>query len=70
MSKKIVNFEKDLEELEKLVDLLEKGELGLSESLENFEKGVKLYQSCKSELEKAEKKITKLTDQLNEEKID
>ena len=70
MSKKVVHFEKDLDELEKLVESLEKGELGLGESLDKFEKGVMLYKSCKNELEKAEKKIALLTDQLNEQELD
>ncbi|MFQ6038056.1 MAG: exodeoxyribonuclease VII small subunit [Candidatus Aminicenantales bacterium] len=51
------SFEKALEELEKIVEKLEGGELSLSESLALFEKGVKLARFLREELEKAEKKI-------------
>lgn len=51
------NFEKALEELEKIVGQLEDGKLSLSESLELFEKGIKLARFLREELEKAEKKV-------------
>jgi exodeoxyribonuclease VII small subunit len=66
MSKKD-NFEANLTKLEKLVTELESGELGLDKSLEKFEDGLELYNSCKASLEKAEKKITILTDSLKED---
>ncbi len=52
-----LNFEKALEELETTVDKLEKGRMTLNESLDLFERGVKLAKYLRSELEKAEKKI-------------
>lgn len=52
-----LNFEKALEDLEKIVEKLEKGGLSLSESLSLFEKGVKLARFLREELEKAEKKV-------------
>ncbi|MCB9094879.1 MAG: exodeoxyribonuclease VII small subunit [Halobacteriovoraceae bacterium] len=66
MSKK-VSFEKNLEELEKLVEQMESGKLSLEESINNFEKSVKLYQQCKESLDSAEKKIKVLTEELKEE---
>ena len=51
------SFEKALEELENIVEKLEKGELSLNESLALFEKGVKLARYLRDELEKAEKKV-------------
>ncbi len=51
------SFEKALEDLEKIVEKLEKGGLSLSESLALFEKGVKLARFLREELEKAEKKV-------------
>lgn len=53
-----LSFEKALEDLEKIVDQLEKGGLSLSESLSLFEKGVKLARFLREELEKAEKKVS------------
>ncbi len=52
-----VSFEKALEDLENIVEKLEKGELSLNESLALFEKGVKLARYLRDELEKAEKKV-------------
>lgn len=54
------SFEKALEDLEKIVEKLEKGGLSLSESLSLFEKGVKLARFLREELEKAEKKVSVL----------
>lgn len=52
-----MSFEKALEDLEKVVEKLEKGGLSLNESLSLFEKGVKLAKFLREELEKAEKKV-------------
>ncbi len=60
-------LEESLEALEKIVQELEKGQLGVDESLQSFEAGVKLYRSCRQSLEEAEKKIKILTDDLKEE---
>jgi exodeoxyribonuclease VII small subunit len=65
MSKK--NFETSLEKLEELVGSLENGELSLDESIDQFENGIKLYKSCRELLDKAEKKVNVLTDDLNEQ---
>lgn len=62
-----LTFEKALEDLEKIVDNLEKGGFSLNESLALFEKGVKLARYLREELEKAEKKVEIL---LKDEKGD
>ena len=54
---KTLNFEKALEDLEKIVSQLEGGELSLSESLTLFEQGIKLVRFLRDELEQAEKKV-------------
>lgn len=54
---KELNFEKALKDLETTVEKLEQGDLSLDESLEFFEKGVKLAKFLRKELEKAEKKV-------------
>ena len=64
------NFEKNLSELEGIVDELEGGSLDLEESLKKFEKGVKLYKNCQGKLGQVEKKIKKLTESLKEEELD
>ena len=65
MSKK--SFESTLTELEDLVSSLESGELELDVSIQKFEEGVSLYKNCKTLLNKAEKKISVLTESLKEE---
>ena len=54
-------FETSMTELEQIVEKLEAGEVTLDESLELFEKGVKLVKSCRSKLDEAEKKVKILT---------
>lgn len=51
------NFEKALEELDELVSAMEDGELNLEDSLQAFEKGIKLTRQCQTALKKAEQKV-------------
>ncbi len=60
-SKKPVNFEKSLEQLETLVNNMEQGDLSLEASLKAFEKGVKLARSCQLALTEAEQKVELLS---------
>lgn len=53
-------FEEGLAGLEKLVDELENGDLGLDEALKRFEKGVKLSAQLQAALEVAQRKVEKL----------
>lgn len=53
-------FEQSITELEKIVDRLENGDVTLDESLELFEKGIKLSKSCQKMLDSAEKKVSVL----------
>ena len=57
MSKEI-NFEETMQELEKIVQELEKGDLNLDDSINKFEEGMKLSKQCSDLLENAEKRIT------------
>ncbi len=57
------DFEQALENLEELVSSMEDGELTLEESLQAFEKGIKLTRECQSALKNAEQKVQLL---LNE----
>ena len=52
------NFEDNMENLEKIVTELEKGELNLDDSISKFEEGIKISKECNKILEEAEKKIT------------
>ena len=50
-------FESLLDELEKIVNQLEDGDLPLEQSLKLFEDGVKLSRECRDRLAKAERRI-------------
>lgn len=56
----LANFEESLAELERLVEHMEKGELGLEESLQTFERGVELTRACQAALQQAEQRVEKL----------
>jgi exodeoxyribonuclease VII small subunit len=51
------SFEASLDELERVVKELEKGDLPLEKSLELFERGMTLSADCKRQLEEAETKV-------------
>ncbi len=59
-TEKAIDFEKSLKDLERLVERLEQGELGLEASLQQFERGVHLAQSCQSALQQAEHRVEML----------
>lgn len=56
-SKKPLNFEQALGELEALVAAMESGEMTLEESLQAFETGVRLTRECQQTLQQAEQKV-------------
>lgn len=56
-----VDFEAALAELEEIVHTLEDGEIGLSDSLARYEKGVKLLRQCYGMLDGAQRRIELLT---------
>ena len=53
-------FEQALQQLEQIVQKLEKGELPLEESLALYEDGIRLSRLCHGKLEEAEGKIAML----------
>ncbi|MEM6366030.1 MAG: exodeoxyribonuclease VII small subunit [Planctomycetota bacterium] len=58
---KSVDFESSLADVEQIVQQLESGELGLSESLVEYERGIAKIQQCHQVLENAERRIAVLT---------
>ncbi len=59
------SFETSLAELEQIVGRLEDGDLPLEQSLELFEKGIKLSRECRSRLTNAERRIEILMKDAN-----
>ena len=67
-------FEESLNELEKVAQTLERGELPLEEAISEFEKGIRLSKECSEKLEQAEKRINILVKneegEMTEEKFE
>lgn len=66
MTEELPDFEKSLEELEKLVEQLESGDLSLDESLKQFKRGVDLTRHCQVILDQAQQTVEKLSDTSDE----
>ena len=54
------SFEASLDELDKVVKELEAGELPLERSIELFERGMSLSDTCRKQLEEAETRVEML----------
>jgi exodeoxyribonuclease VII small subunit len=59
-AKPVESFESCLDELEKVVKDLEGGDLSLERSLQLFERGMSLSDSCRKQLEEAETRVEML----------
>ncbi len=57
------DFEQSLEELEGIIERMEKGELSLEQSLADFERGVQLTRTCQKALKEAEQRVSILMQQ-------
>ena len=55
-----MTYEKAVKRLEEIVDLLEKNEAPLDESMKLFEEGTKLAAFCNDKLVNAKQKITEI----------
>ena len=55
-------FEESIKELTQIVSRIEQGEIALESSLEQYERGMALIKHCKGILEKAEKRIEKISE--------
>lgn len=51
------DFESSLNELEQLVERLERGDLPLDDALKTFERGVELTRHCQTSLKAAQQKV-------------
>ena len=59
-SRKKPKFEDALKRLEALTEEIERGEIGLEESIARYEEGMKLVSQCRKALTDAEQRIQKL----------
>lgn len=58
---KKLKFEDAIEQVESVIDQIESGDIGLEQSLADYERATKLIAHCRSILDVAEKRITELT---------
>lgn len=56
-----LGYEQAIERLEDLIERIESGEIGLEESLKQYETGMALIRRCRAILSTAERKIAELT---------
>ncbi len=61
-----LSFEDGLEQLETIVKQMEQGDLPLEKSIELFERGMKLSDSCRKQLAEAETRVEILTKRAGE----
>jgi exodeoxyribonuclease VII small subunit len=59
-TRKSINFEAAIAELESLVEEMEQGDISLEESLKKFERGIELTRTCQQALQEAEQKVQML----------
>jgi exodeoxyribonuclease VII small subunit len=59
-AKPVESFESSLDQLDKVVKELEAGDLSLERSLELFERGMGLSETCRKQLEEAETRVEML----------
>ncbi len=62
-----MRFEEALAELERIVSELERGDVGLEESIALYERGAALKRHCEAKLKEAELRIQKITQLANGE---
>ncbi|MBL4701619.1 exodeoxyribonuclease VII small subunit [bacterium AH-315-I18] len=54
-------FEQSVSELEQIIEQIESGEIGLEDSITQYEKGMKLIDKCQTILNRAQTRIAQLT---------
>jgi len=65
-----LSFEESIKELTNIVSKIEQGQIPLQDSLQQYEKGMALIKHCRTILNKAEKRIEKITrEEASEDEI-
>jgi exodeoxyribonuclease VII small subunit len=60
-----LDFERAVEQVEKIIERIESGEIGLEASITEYERGVALIRRCRAVLERAEQRVDELTGHMN-----
>jgi exodeoxyribonuclease VII small subunit len=61
------SFEEALERVEGIIARIESGEVGLEDSIDEYEKGVALLGRCREILDRAEQRVEDLTSRMRSE---
>ena len=61
-----LSFEEAIKSLTEIVSKIETGQIPLQQSIEQYEKGMALIKHCRAILQKAEKRIEKISEQQPE----
>ena len=69
-TKKSINLEKSLTDLEDLVEELESGDLPLEKAMQKFEEGIKLTRNCQAALKEAVQKVEILLQSAGGEELE
>jgi exodeoxyribonuclease VII small subunit len=67
MGKSSSSYEAAIEELEGIIEKMEKGEMTLDESVKFFQRGIELSKFCSKKLDEVERKITILLEKSDGE---
>ncbi len=67
MAKEEVKFEDKLNELEKMVNELEKGDVDLDDAINKYTNAMKLAKECSEKLKSAEENVNKILTENGEE---
>jgi exodeoxyribonuclease VII small subunit len=59
------SFDEALKQVEGIVARIESGEIGLEESIAEYERGAALIKACRESLQRAEQRVRDLTAQMN-----
>jgi exodeoxyribonuclease VII small subunit len=62
-----LTFEQAIKQLTEIVGKIEQGKIPLQDSIEQYEKGMALIKHCRGILEKAEKRIEKISEEKTED---
>lgn len=69
MAKEEKTFDESLEDLEKIVEKLEQGDVPLEEALDKFQEGITLSRSLKTTLQDAEESLAKIVTETGDEEL-
>ena len=59
------SFEQAITEVEKIIDRIESGEMGLEDQIEQYARGAEMLKRCRAVLDRCEQRVEEITAQLD-----